>query len=640
MTDYKVNWRAVETIAGLNIVGPLTVTGALTLTGAIGLTGVLTQSDETDASAVGTGSIHTAGGLAVAKKLYVGTDLVIVAGDIDLSSATSGTYDIILKDSVADALSIRRATTDMIVFNTSTPLITITPALTVTGALTANGGIVVGAATTGISITGAVTTGLSLTSAVTASAITGISVAPVVTGQCSGTITGISVDYDYSGGDINAYGIDVDIQQTGETSGTPAIGSRGNIQVIRGDARVAYTLDDAYAVRGSCYIMPSATEEVNDCVGVFATIQHTGTIERGATTSSFCAMKADISNGSTGSWEGNMFNLMCGYGSSVNYGGTSAIIYGYTHGDARADYGLYINNYSPNMLAGIRLGETAGATPIMESALWLSSVWGDAYNTGAILIAGDQAGTALAYGAGTTGVCVERVNVTAAMTGGSYFFGKYATYATSGAMADGFIMGNYTKVSLGHLAYENYAVRGRMCVNVAQTGDTGNQYIGMFGAVEMCDGAHALLATGGAYGVLGTALLAGGSLDQPLIAGYFDCNAVVDVAGGAYAIRARMQGYVDAGINIFTQTAQANSMLKLSAEQSGTTTNLIEVDMATGSGSASYLLKLDDSTSCCVNTSGALNAGDTNADAIIKIQIGSTDYYLGAWVAGSVSGEW
>ena len=101
-----------------------------------------------------------------------------------------------------------------------------------------------------------------------------------------------------------------------------------------------------------------------------------------------------------------------------------------------------------------------------------------------------------------------------------------------------------------------------------------------------------------------------------------------------------MQGYVDAGINIFTQTAQANSMLKLSAEQSGTTTNLIEVDMATGSGSASYLLKLDDSTSCCVNTSGALNAGDTNADAIIKIQIGSTDYYLGAWVAGSVSGEW
>ena len=66
----------------------------------------------------------------------------------------------------------------------------------------------------------------------------------------------------------------------------------------------------------------------------------------------------------------------------------------------------------------------------------------------------------------------------------------------------------------------------------------------------------------------------------------------------------------------------------------------IEIDMATGSGVLGYLLKLDDSTNCCINTSGALNAGDTNADAIIKIQVGSTDYYLAAWVAGSVSGEW
>jgi len=61
---------------------------------------------------------------------------LIISGDIDMQTSASGTYDLILKDAAADALSIRRASTDMMVFDSSTPRITITPAITVTGAIT------------------------------------------------------------------------------------------------------------------------------------------------------------------------------------------------------------------------------------------------------------------------------------------------------------------------------------------------------------------------------------------------------------------------------------------------------------------------------------------------------------------------
>lgn len=106
-------------------------------------------SNSTDASNLTTASIATDGGLAVTKQLYLGDDL-------DMSVNGTGTYDITLMDNVADALSIVRGTTDMIVFTSTTasPLITITPATTITGALTSNGGITISNAVTGITIAG------------------------------------------------------------------------------------------------------------------------------------------------------------------------------------------------------------------------------------------------------------------------------------------------------------------------------------------------------------------------------------------------------------------------------------------------------------------------------------------------------
>lgn len=96
--------------------------------------GVFTASDTTETSSGATGAINTLGGLGVTKKVYVGTDIIMAGGDIDLSNGATGTYDIILKDAVADALSIRRSTTDMMVFNSSTVTIETTGKLQFGGA--------------------------------------------------------------------------------------------------------------------------------------------------------------------------------------------------------------------------------------------------------------------------------------------------------------------------------------------------------------------------------------------------------------------------------------------------------------------------------------------------------------------------
>ena len=283
---------------------------------------------------------------------------------------------------------------------------------------------------------------------------------------------------------------------------------------------------------------------------------------------------------------------------------------------------------------GITIGACAGA------ALQVTGKWGAGYNTAGILIAADQAGAAVALGSSDSGWCIVRTNVTAAATTGSYIFGEYLTIATSAAMVDGFIMGKYVKVNLAHVAYENYAIRGRMCVDVAQTGGTGNQYLGVFGAVEFAAGAHALLATGGGYGVLGTASIAsGGTLDQPLLGGYFECNAVDNIAGLTVASRHRMLGYCDYGVDVLVGTSNGIAGIRIAPEQSANLNVGISIEVAAGSGNVNHLFKLEDATACCVNTSG--NVGGAQAsDAIIKIDIAGTDYYLPAFVAGSVTGDW
>lgn len=122
----------------------LTITMGGQATGA-GLVFVNTGSGN-DVTGTAGWSITKAGALTVAS--------ITLAGDIDISASGTGTYDLILKTHMADALSIKDSAGDLIVFTTTTgsQRITLTPAVTLSNAVSiTTGGLLVSAG--GITVT-------------------------------------------------------------------------------------------------------------------------------------------------------------------------------------------------------------------------------------------------------------------------------------------------------------------------------------------------------------------------------------------------------------------------------------------------------------------------------------------------------
>jgi len=182
----------------------------------------LSLADTTDASSLTTGSITTLGGVSITKQLYLGDD-------IDMSVSGTGVYDITLKDAVADALSIVRGTTDMMVFNSSTPSITITPATTVTGLLTTTGGITNNSA--GIAAAGAIS-GATTIAASTSVTVTSASASALAVGRLGATTPALVVDASAA---TSITGIKI----------TSAAASGGVAVVAVGESSVALTINAA-----------------------------------------------------------------------------------------------------------------------------------------------------------------------------------------------------------------------------------------------------------------------------------------------------------------------------------------------------------------------------------------------------------
>src|SRR3989338_4887384 len=167
----------------LEVDGAVRFDGAVTYADSITLSGPISVDDTTDTTSGTTGSIHTDVGLGIAKALYVGTTStfagnLIFPANTDLTfTGTTGTNDITLTNTLADALSITYGASDFMVFNTETPSILINPATTITGALTASGGVVgnlTGNVTGNVSGTDATVTGAAQTAITSLGTLTGL----------------------------------------------------------------------------------------------------------------------------------------------------------------------------------------------------------------------------------------------------------------------------------------------------------------------------------------------------------------------------------------------------------------------------------------------------------------------------------
>jgi hypothetical protein len=107
--------------------GTLDVTGATTLSSTLDVTGLVNLNDATDASSSTSGALIVDGGVGIAKKLYVGTDL-----DIGGDSTMTGTLDVTGATTLSSTLDV----TGLVNLNNSTDASSST-----SGALIVDGGV-------------------------------------------------------------------------------------------------------------------------------------------------------------------------------------------------------------------------------------------------------------------------------------------------------------------------------------------------------------------------------------------------------------------------------------------------------------------------------------------------------------------
>ena len=262
---------------------------------------------------------------------------------------------------------------------------------------------------------------------------------------------------------------------------------------------------------------------------------------------------------------------------------------------------------------------------------------GSDMDTGQIVIAADASGTALAYGAVDGSYVIERVNVTAGLTGSSlrYLIGKYDTYTTSSVFTNGMIMGTYQKITLDHTTLESNAVRGRICIDAAQVSDTSNQHIGVIGQCELAAVAVASASTGLYCGVRGMASSESGcTASAPMNGGYFSTNAKSNIVGEVSAIKARMIGFTDYGLKLHVYTSNATSGICIQTDESAVLPAGIEFT-TDGSGSITNAFTLPDDGALASDsaTSPLTDIKNTSSTGFIRVDVNGTTRYIALYTA-------
>ena len=289
----------------------------------------------------------------------------------------------------------------------------------------------------------------------------------------------------------------------------------------------------------------------------------------------------------------------------------------------------------------------SGAT--VQSHVAHLSKWGESLNYGAVTVAGDEAGTALAWGSATGNVCIQRINMTAQIgTASGYVMGTYQSLETSGAgagtvLTHGIWIGNYSKLTIAHNTTDAYATRGRTVLSGAIAG---NQFVGVMGNIEIT-AAATLEASGGTYGVYGSIAATGsGTCNQQVAAGYFtlrgntvnlagEMSCVVADFGGAgcyadylYLARCGNNNLSSAAIGIRTTDA---AIMPAAIELDGSSTG--------GQSYINHVLAFQ-SSSQYDGAKVATITFDGTADGMFKIDVAGTSYYVPFWDAAGIDNDW
>ncbi len=191
-------------------------------------------------------------------------------------------------------------------------------------------------------------------------------------------------------------------------------------------------------------------------------------------------------------------------------------------------------------------------------------------------------------------------------------------------------MGNYSKVTVAHLVQEVYAQRGRVSITASLTGDTGNQYIGSIGYVDVAASLTlALDVTGGIYGVLGHVDVgAGTTCDQPIQGGYFDTSGIKsNIAGETSTVKLRAGGgsdsYTDYALNCEIESNNILSAMYIATKTSCVCPVGLYFNVT--SGSITHAFKFSSASTAPVSVATGAVGNTTNK---IAIDIAGTTRYL------------
>ncbi len=164
-------------------------------------------------------------------------------------------------------------------------------------------------------------------------------------------------------GNLHVSGIHADITQTSAVAGTGT--AEGRLYGIRSIVRQELDITNVFGVHALVVATPAAAVNVNDFVGVYGAISAQGTFANtNSGLSSWAALKGEIWNDCSGSWDAQVYCLMLGFASRIDYTLETALIHAYSHGSAYLDYGIHLisNSTIQAMTSGIYVESATGST--------------------------------------------------------------------------------------------------------------------------------------------------------------------------------------------------------------------------------------------------------------------------------------